>query len=807
MRSWKNLLLLALAIGVSIAGAGCGGSASQPAPPPVTKLSISGAASLPGGNVGTAYSAALGASGGTAPYNWSVASGSLPAGLTLSSAGIISGTPTTNGSSSFTVQAADTETTPQTAVAQMSITILATLGGLTTSLPNGIASQAYAASLAAAGGLPPYSWTIVSGVLPAGLSLRAGGIKGTPTAAGSASFTVQVADSQTKPQTATQQLSVTIVNQLSATTTSLPNGVTGQPYSQSLAASGGLSPYSWTITAGELPAGLSLDAAGAITGTPTSVGLSSFTVQVADAELPAVVASAQLSISIVVPAPVLTQQYDNSRTGQDLNEVLLTPSNVASGNFGKLFSVAVDGKVYAQPLYVSNVAIPGKGIHNVFYVVSEHDSVYALDADSNTGGNSSPLWQDSFIDPSNGITTVPSTDVNCNNLVPEIGITSTPVIDPDTNTLYVVAETKESGQYFQRLHALDIASGAEKFGGPIVIQATYPGTGDGSSGGMIPFDPLLHLNRPALLLANGTVYIGWGTNCDERPAHGWIMAFDKATLQQQASWVTTPNGQIGGVWMSGAGLSADAAGNIFFSTGNGTFDTSGTPVDFGDSIVKLTQNGNQFVVSDYFTPYDEGNLEDGDVDVGSGGVLLLPDQPGAHLHEAIEEGKGKSIYVVDRDQMGHYNPDNNSQIVQNLVDVTSGMFAVPAYWGGNVYFGSGGYPLQAFSLTSGLLSSAPTSQSSDNPGYPGATPVVSSNGANNGILWALQTSSRLNGGDEVLHAYDATDLTHELYNSTQNESRDDPGPLVKFAVPTVANGKVYVGSATQVSVYGLLTQH
>jgi hypothetical protein len=450
------------------------------------------------------------------------------------------------------------------------------------------------------------------------------------------------------------------------------------------------------------------------------------------------------------------------------------------------------------------VTIPARGTHNVIYIVTEHDTVFALDADSNTDGNATPLWQTSFIDPANGITTVSATDVNCNNIVPEIGITSTPVIDPATSTIYVLAQTKEHGQFFHRLHALDIATGAEKLGGPVTIQATYPGTGDGSSGGLITFDPLLHLNRPGLLLSNGSIYIAWGTNCDIRPAHGWIMAYDKTTLQQQAAWIDTPDGQLGGIWMSGAGVAADAAGHIFFSTGNGTFDTSGSPVDFGDSIVKLTLSGNQLTAADYFTPYDQGNLEDGDVDVGSGGVLLLPDQSGQHVHELIEAGKGKSIYVVDRDNMGQFNPVNNSQIVQNLVNVISGMFAVPADWNGNVYFGSGGYPMQAFSLTSGLLSTTPTSQSPTSLGYPGASPVLSANGASNAIVWALQTSSSLNGGNDVLHAYDATNLSNELYNSTQNEARDNPGAVVKFAVPTVANGKVYVGAASQVSVYGLL---
>lgn len=890
MKSWKAALFVDLALALCLAG--CGGS-SQPVPP---QLSIPAGASLPTGQVNVAYRATLNASGGTAPYTWNVTSGSLPAGLSLSSSGLISGMPTAAGTSTFTAQVADTESAPQKATAQLSITIFTPLNLATNSLLDGIQNAAYTSSLTATGGMAPYTWSVTSGALPPGLNLSAAGvITGTPTATGVSSFTVQVADAESSPQKSTAQLSITIVAPLSITTTSVLNGTLNTPYRANLAATGGIAPYNWSITAGSLPAGLSLSALGAITGTPTATGTSTFTVQAADAESIPQKAAAQLSVTIVAPLSITTtsllngilnvaytenldatggvppyswsittgslpsglslsaagvitgtpttpgtfsftvqasdtesplqtaatqlaitvnalmamttQQYDNSRTGQNPNETILTPSNVSSGQFGKLFSVVVDGKVYAQPLYVANVAIPTKGVHNVLYVVTEHDSVYALDADSNTGTNASPLWQTSFIDPAHGITTVSTTDVNCDSLSPEIGITSTPVIDTHTGTIYVLAQTKEHGQFFQRLHALDIATGAEKLGGPVTIQATYPGTGDGSSDGMLTFDPLLHLNRPGLLLSADKVYLAWGSNCDIRPAHGWIMVYDKSTLQQQAAWVDTPNGQLGGIWMSGTGLAADATGNIFLSTGNGTFDTSGIPVDFGDSIVKLTLSGNQLTPADYFTPYDQGNLEEGDINVGSGGVLLLPDQSGPHVHELIEAGKGASLYVVDRDHMGQFNSVDNSQIVQDLTNVISGMFAVPAYWNGNVYFGSGGYPVQAFGLSNGLLSATPTSQSPTSMGYPGASPVISSSGTSDGIVWALQNALNLNDGNQVLHAYDATNLSIELYNSTQNESRDNLGPVVNFTVPTIANGKVYVGAVNQVSVYGVIAQH
>ena len=444
--------------------------------------------------------------------------------------------------------------------------------------------------------------------------------------------------------------------------------------------------------------------------------------------------------------------------GENLNETILNLSNVNVGQFGKLFSYGVDGYVYAQPLYVPQVPIAGKGVHNVIYIVTEHDSVYALDADSNTGGNSTPLWQISFIDPAHGIMTISDVDVNCDAIAPEIGITSTPVIDTSTNTIYVLAETKENGSFFHRLHALDITTGAEKFGGPVTIEASVRGSGSGSSGGVITFDPLMHLQRPGLLLDNGYVVIGWSSNCDNTPFHGWVMAYDKISLQQKGVWATTANGSDGGIWMSGAGIAADASGGLFIPTGNGTFDTSGEVIDLGDSIVRMTLSGSGFTVNDYFTPYDQGYLDQDDQDLGSGGVLLLPDQPGAHAHELIQAGKEGSIYVADRDNMGHYNPNNNSQIVQNITNEIGQVFSAPAFWNNNVYFGASYDNLKAFSVTNGLLSSFPISSSSVAFVYPGPSPSISANGNMNAIVWVVQTDTQ-NNGNEVLRAYDATNLS------------------------------------------------
>jgi len=680
---------------------------------------------------------------------------------------------------------------------------------LNSSLPQASISTAYSATLTASGGQAPYTWSLVQGTLPAGLSLDGGSgvISGTPTASGTSSFTVQVRDSQASPATAQAMLGLTVLNNLVVSTNELPSGTSGTAYQATLMASGGTPSYSWSILSGSLPPGLNLSSGGVISGTPSAAGAWSFEVQVDDSSSDTANATLPLTIGATAQGAVTTQHNDNLRTGQNLNESELTPTLVSGGQFGKLFSQTVDGLVYAQPLYVPNVYIPGKGTHNVVYIATEHDSVYAWDADNNTGGNSAPLWQTSFINPSRGVTTISSNDVNCpDGVVPEIGVTSTPVIDVSTNTIYVLAESKENGIFVHRLHALDITTGAEKFGGPVTIAGSVPGTGAGSSGGRLTFDPSLHLNRSGLLLTTGSnIIIAWASNCDNPPFHGWIMSYSAATLNQTAVWATTPNGDGGGTWMSGGGIAADPNGSVYFATGNGTFDTSGTPIDFGDSVIRMTLNGSGPAVADYFTPYDQGNLESGDIDVASGGPLLLPDQPGPHPKELIQVGKEGSIYVIDRTNMGHYNPRNNSQIVQNLTGQVGGIYGMPAYWNGNVYFGASYDALKAFSVTNGMLSSTPTSSSALTFTYPGATPSISANGDNDAILWVLQTDTR-NNGKEVLRAYDATNLASELYDSNQNSARDNPGGAVKYAVPTVINGKVYVGSANAINIYGSLSQ-
>lgn len=497
-----------------------------------------------------------------------------------------------------------------------------------------------------------------------------------------------------------------------------------------------------------------------------------------------------------------THRNDNARTGQNLQEFTLTPVTVNQTQFGKIFSCAVDGYVYAQLLYVQNLAIPGQRAHNVVFVATEHDSVFAFDADN---AACAQLWTTSFIDPSSGISTVPSIDVGSDDIVPEIGITGTPVIDPQSQTLYVVAKTKENGTYVQRLHALDTTTGAEKFGGPAVIQASLPGTGDGTDGANILFDALHQNQRAALLLANDVVYIAFASHGDVDPYHGWLLGYDAATLQQVAIFNATPNGSRGGIWQSGGGPSADASGNIFVITGNGTFDADAGGTDFGDSFLRLTQSVGVLTPVDFFTPFNQADLEAADIDLGSTGPVLLPDQAGTdHPHLVLGAGKDGNAYLVDRDNMGKFNSTDNSQIVQTLTVSANGVFGSPAFWENNIYFLPVLDVLKAFQLSSGLLSTTPTSEASAVFGYPGASPVISANGSTNGIVWVLDNSAFATSDPAVLYAYDATDVTRELYDSTQAGSRDQAGPAVKFTVPTVANGKVYVGGQNQVTVFGLL---
>ena len=506
---------------------------------------------------------------------------------------------------------------------------------------------------------------------------------------------------------------------------------------------------------------------------------------------------------------VLTYHNNNARTGANLNETRLTPASVASGNFGKIFSQAVDGYVYAQPLVVTGVTIPGQGVHDVVYVATEHDSVYAFDA--NTNGPA--LWQVSFIHPAAGITTVSSDEVSCEDLIPEVGITSTPVIDAASGTLYVCAKTKEVTNnvttYFHRLHALDLGNGVEKFGGPVVVSATVAGTGDGNDGnGQVPFNPLTQFNRAALLLNNGIVYLASAAHCDNGPYHGWLIGYDAKTLQPRNALNTTPNGGLGGIWQAGGGPAADTSGNLFAITGNGTFDPA--TKSYGDSFLKVTvaKKTSAVKVADYFTPYNQDYLAAQDLDLGSGGAVVLPDEAGKRQglrHLLVGAGKEGTLYLLNRDNLGHFNAANNHQIVQSLPNAIGGSFDTPAYFNHHLYYVGVGDVLKDFSITNARLSTAPVGQGTTAFGFPGATPSVSANGTKNGIVWTLQTELYDSSGPAILHACDATNVALELYNSNAAGERDTAGGAVKFSVPTVANGKVYVGGQYSLTVYGLAT--
>lgn len=496
---------------------------------------------------------------------------------------------------------------------------------------------------------------------------------------------------------------------------------------------------------------------------------------------------------------VVTYHNDVARTGQSLTETALTPSNVNASSFGKVGFFAVDGKVDAEPLLLAGYNLGSQGTHDVVYVVTEHDSAYAMDAASGQ-----VYWQVSLL----GAGESPSDNHGCSQITPEIGITSTPVIDRGHNVMYAVAMSKDgSGNYLQRLHALNLATGAEMLGGPATITASYPGTGEESSGGTLHFMPGQHAERAGLLLVNGNVYTMWTSHCDIQPYTGWVIAYNASTLAQSGVLNLTPNGSEGSIWMSGTAPAADAAGNIYFLDANGSFDTtlnaSGFPGkgDFGNAFIKLSTAGG-LKVSDYFATFDTVKQSSMDGDLGSGGALVLPDlqdASGAVRHLAVGAGKDRNIYVVDRDNMGKFNPNTNNIYQEIQGALANGEFGMPAYFNNTVYFGAVGDALKAFPIAAGKLANTPASQSGNSFVYPGTTPSVSASGSSNGIVWAVENKSTA-----VLHAYDASDISHELYNSEQAGSRDQFGAGNKFITPMIANGRVYVGTTNGVAVFGKL---
>jgi len=509
------------------------------------------------------------------------------------------------------------------------------------------------------------------------------------------------------------------------------------------------------------------------------------------------------SAALLGQANVLTWHNDNARTGQNLQETILTPANVKTPIFGKLFQIATDGKVDAQTLYVPSLQIPGKGLHNVLFVMSEHDTAYAFDAD-----NGMPLWSVTLL----GANETPSDDRGCQQVTPEIGITATPAIDLQMGphgTIYVVAMSKTSGgTYHQRLHALDLTTGSEEFGGPVEIQATYPGSGAEGNGSSVIFNPQQHEERSGLILVNGVLYTSWTSHCDAAPYTSWVIGYNESTLARTSVMNLTPNGSGGGIWGAGAGPSADAGGNLYVLLGNGTFDTTfstGFPArgNYGNAFMKLSTTGGVLTVTDFFNMSNTVAESTADIDFGSGGSLVLPplnDSHGVSRTLAVGAGKDGNIYVVDRNNMGKFNPGANSIFQELDAALPGGIWSGPAWFNGSLYYGPVGGHLKSFAFSNGTFSASTFSQSAGTFAYPGTTPSISANGTANGIVWAVE-----NAGSAVLHAYDANNLATELYNTTQAPNQQDAfGGGNKFIVPTVVNGKVYTGTPTGVAVFGLL---
>ncbi len=529
--------------------------------------------------------------------------------------------------------------------------------------------------------------------------------------------------------------------------------------------------------------------------------------------------SASATIAVTDLTGVVTYHNNVARDGTNTQEYALTTSTVTTTSFGKIFSCPVDGAVYTQPLWVPSLSVGG-AFRNIIFVATQHDTVYAFDADLTP---CSQLWHVNLLDAAHGGTSgetpVPTGDVGSGfqDILPEIGVTGTPVVDLASGTLYMVSKSEGPvGSFHQRLHALDLISGNEKFAGPITIAASVAGTGDGSVIGILNFDPQNEHQRGALTLVNGTIYIAWAAHEDHDPYHGWVIGYDAATLAQVAVFNADPNGSRSGIWMSGGAPAVDASGSLYLSTGNGTFDgNSGTPPnnDFGDTVMKIgTSSG--LALADWFTPFNQAFLDGQDADLGSSGVVILPDQTSGPAHLLVAGGKEGRVYLLDRDVMGNYCATcttTDTDVLQSFLAAPA-IFGTPAFWQNKLYLGgtADALSLFAFDATTGNFNTVASSQSATSFQFPGPTPSLSAQGASGGVLWAIDSSrygvpSAFGTGPAILHAYDAANLSSELWNSSlAANNRDTAGNAVKFTVPTVANGKAYIGTRTEIDVYGLL---
>ena len=810
---WRRHALTALVAVCTLSLVACGGSGSQsnttiPSPPTITTQPQNQTVAV--GAMATFSVAATGT--GPLSYQWSKNNAAIGGATNPSytTPATVSG----DNGASFTVQVSNSAGSQTSSAATLTVTAATVAPTITTQPQNQTVTVGSTAtfSVVATGTAPlSYQWsksgTAISGATGSNYTTPA-----TVSGDTGATFTVKVsnvAGSQTSHAatlTVNGATGVTVI--LSPPRAAVTTGV-GQTFTATVAGTANTA-VTWSVdgTAGG-NATVGTISTGGVYTPPATAG----THTVAATSVANTSASGSAAVAVTDLTGIVTQKYDNARDGQSLQEYALNTAVLStSGAFGKLFSCAIsDGPVYAQALYVANLAISG-GTHNVVFVATQQNGVYAIDADA------SPCvtyWH-MTLDPSGSTPTPNNGNQSDSDINGPYGIFGTPVIDLSTNVLYAVASTLDNGTNFNyRLHALALATGTEKTSSPVVISGTVS---------TITFDPSVHMQRPALLLAGSTVYVSFGSYGDANTYFGWVMGYDKTALTQTGIYNTAPDSTEStgaAIWMAGTGPAADSSGNIFFSSANGPFNVTGLPPaaphdNFGDTLVKLTSG---LTVSDFFTPADQSTLDSSDLDLGSAGVLLLPAAAGSGTHPnlAIASDKESILYLVDRDNMGQYNSVTNSNLQSVTVNnfgnsITSGFFTTPSYWNGSVYVGAVGDNVKVYPISNAVLASSPSATSNETYGYPGVNVVISAPGASaaTGIAWALDTNASGTGtsgagptGPAILRAYDATNVGTALWSSSTLSS-DTCGNAVKFVVPTVANGKVYVVGTSQLTVYGLL---
>jgi hypothetical protein len=811
---------------------GCGSGSTPSSPPPAKDFSIRvspAAITAQAGESNLAFSVSIaGQNGFTDPV--AITLSGLPAGVTTSPASpfsvpagssqsLVLSIPATLSNGNFTVTASGTSA-GLTHSGNLALTVHPLQDfGITLSPPaittsGGGSSATFAVSTISQGGFSD-SITITLSGLPEGattspaapFSLAAGRtqtvVLSVPATVPPGAFPVTVTGtSAALNHSASLALTVQPLTDFSIaafpSTVTVNAGGSSSPFAVSITGQNGFTD-AVMVTLSGLPAGATTSPASPFSvaaGSSQTVNLSvpakvyagDFTL-IASGTSAALTHSVRLPLTVLGQVPVTTWHYDNARSSTNRWETILTPSNVNSASFGKRFTQPVDGLVVGHPLYLPSVNVSGQGVHNVVYVVTMHDSVYAFDADS---ANAPPLWVTSIFSYSPaGATSVPSSvKKNANTTAwTEVGIVATPVIDPLTGTLYLVAETYENGKVVHRLHALDVMTGWEKLGGPTTLAATYTLNGITTT-----FADFYQLNRPGLLLANGHIYIAFGSNCCNAYSQGWVLSYNAATLQQEGAFTTEPGKSLASIWQKGAGLSADSSGNIYAETSEGFYAPG---ANLSTSVVKISQSSTTLALADWFTPYNQPYLTAHDLDLNDA-VLILPDQAGPYPHELIAEGKEGTIYLLNRDNMGQFCSictTGDTQIVQEIPNGAGRESGTPVYWNNTVYFTGDSNPVQAYTLSNGALIVPPSVQSIQVGG--GGHAVITANGNSNGVIWFISGKS--------LWAMDAITLK-TLYTSDQDASgRDTVPPLAHFATPIAADGKVFIGTQNSLVVYGLLS--